>query len=158
MQWQTERERENEREGEVEKALHLLLLATPTAPVAYPGAFSDGKLGENFSAGCSWGNFVLLFSTFDDFLPNRCRYNAKCSYMPASQPATEHTTSTSTRDLHKESLHPPRLLYCLPAVPIAVSFAGHLHAGRQQPSRQAGSQKYIPSTGKTTKALPKKSC
>lgn len=26
------------------------------------------------------GNFVLLFSTFDDFLPNRCRYNAKCSY------------------------------------------------------------------------------
>lgn len=139
----------------------MLLLATPTAPVAYPGAFSDGKLGENFSAGCSWGNFVLLFSTFDDFLPNRCRYNAKCSYMPASQPASHGAHNKyQYKGVHKESLHPqlqPRLLYCLPAVPIAVSFAGHLHAGRQQPSRQAGSQKYIPSTGITTKALPKKS-
>lgn len=131
-----DKERENDKEREVEKALHLLLLATPTAPVAYPGAFSDGKLGENFSAGCSWGNFVLLFSTFDDFLPNRCRYNAKCSYMPASHGAHN---KYQYKGVHKESLHPqlqPRLLYCL-ACSSHCSFIRRPLTCRQQAGRQS---------------------
>lgn len=140
-----DREGEKDKEREVEKALHLLLLATPTAPVAYPGAFSDGKLGENFSAGCSWGNFVLLFSTFDDFLPNRCRYNAKCSYMPASQPASQGAHNKyQYKGVHKESLH-PQLQKRLSSLACSshCSFIRRPLTCRQQPSRQAGRQSEV---------------
>lgn len=119
-----------------ERALHLVLPPSPSTD-AYPEAFSEsGKLGENFSAGCSWGNFVLLFSTFDDFLPNRCRYNAKCSYMPCRGAHTQHKYKGL---LHKESA--PGLQrqhsYCL-QFPLQFHSPGHLHAGRQ--GRQAGWQ------------------
>lgn len=80
---------------------------------------------------------------------------------PASQPAREHTTSTSTRESTRSLCTPncsqDSSTACLQFPLQFHSQATYMQAGNSQAGRQAGSQKYIPSTGITTKALLKKS-
>lgn len=149
-----DREEENDKEREVEKALHLLLLATPTAQshiLEHSATASWAKTFLPAARGATLFCFLVLLMTF-------CRTDVDIMLnvvicQPASQPRS--TQQVPVQGTPQGVSAPPTAAKTL-LLPACSSHCSFIR--RPLTCRQAGSQEYIPSTGITTKALPKKSC